>query len=52
MKIALTNIIINAIEAMGTRDGQLKLSTMSLAGKHVVQIANNGCGISAKKGLI
>ncbi|MCE7043793.1 hypothetical protein [Dyadobacter sp. CY312] len=52
MKIALTNIIVNAIEAMRTQDGQLARSTLLIAGKYVIQIANNGCGISAKKGLI
>lgn len=48
MKIALTNIIVNAIEAMDSRPGELKLTTMSIAGKQVVQIEDNGCGISEK----
>ena len=48
MKIALTNIIINAIEAMDSQFGELKLVTMSIAGKYVVQIEDNGCGISEK----
>lgn len=48
MKIALTNIIVNAIEAMGSQLGELKLVTMSIAEKYVVQIEDNGCGISEK----
>ena len=48
MIIALTNIVVNAIEAMGSQLGQLKLVTMSIAGKYVVQIEDNGCGISEK----
>lgn len=48
MKIALTNIIVNAIEAMDPQQGELKLVTMSIAGKYVVQIEDNGCGISEK----
>ncbi|NIJ52596.1 ATP-binding protein [Dyadobacter arcticus] len=48
MKIALTNIIVNAIEAMEAQLGELKLVTMPIAGKYVVQIEDNGCGISEK----
>jgi signal transduction histidine kinase len=48
MKIALTNIIVNAIEAMDSQHRELKIVTMSIAGKHVVQIEDNGCGISEK----
>ena len=48
MKIALTNIIVNAIEAMDSKLGELKVITMSIAGKYVVQIEDNGCGISEK----
>lgn len=46
MKIALTNIIVNAIEAMDSQYRELKVVTMSIAGKYVVQIEDNGCGIS------
>jgi signal transduction histidine kinase len=46
MKIALTNIIINAIDAMNPETGVLKLSTKSMDGKYVLQIEDNGCGIS------
>ena len=46
MKIALTNIIINAIDAMTEKKGELKLITKSGKTNYVVQIEDNGCGIS------
>lgn len=46
MQIALTNIIINAVEAMTRQNGQLTLVTKSNNGIPVVQIRDNGCGIS------
>jgi len=46
MQIALTNIIINAIDAMTPEKGQLTLLTKSINGMHVIQIKDNGCGIS------
>lgn len=46
MKIALTNIIVNAIEAMSNKGGQLKIFTKSIAGKFILHIEDNGCGIS------
>jgi signal transduction histidine kinase len=46
MKIALTNIIVNAIDAMTTGQGQLKLATRSNKNKYAVLIQDNGCGIS------
>lgn len=46
MKIAFTNIVINAIDAMGTAKGQLKLVTRLTEEKYVIQIEDNGCGIS------
>jgi signal transduction histidine kinase len=46
IKIALTNIIINAIDAMRTTGGELKLGTELIAGRFVVSIQDNGCGIS------
>jgi len=46
MKIALTNIIINAIDAMTPEKGILKLVTKSFYGKYILQIKDNGCGIS------
>ncbi len=46
IKIALTNIVINAIEAMPEGSGQLNLITRSEGGKYYIQIGDNGCGIS------
>jgi signal transduction histidine kinase len=46
IKIALTNIIINAIDAMRATGGKLKLCTELIAGRFVVSIQDNGCGIS------
>ncbi len=46
MKIALTNIIINAIDAMAHGKGELRLVTKSIDGRFIIQIEDNGCGIS------
>lgn len=46
MKIALTNIIINAIDAMSSENGVLKLSTKIIKGRYAVSIQDNGSGIS------
>src|SRR5687768_14301861 len=46
MKIALTNIIINAIDAMDSEKRELKLVTKSIRGKFLIRIEDNGCGIS------
>jgi signal transduction histidine kinase len=46
MKIALTNIIVNAIEAMTTGEGQLALITKSIESRYILIIKDNGCGIS------
>lgn len=46
IKIALTNIIINAIEAMPPVKGKLKLITRSINGNCVIEIQDNGVGIS------
>jgi signal transduction histidine kinase len=46
MKIALTNIIVNAVEAMTGQDGKLKILTRSTRDKFIIQIEDNGCGIS------
>jgi signal transduction histidine kinase len=43
--IALTNIIINAIEAMPAENGELTLVTRSIGNKYVIEIADNGTGI-------
>jgi signal transduction histidine kinase len=44
--IALTNIIINAIEAMSAQNGELTLVTRSIGNKYVIEIADNGTGIA------
>ena len=46
MFIAFTNIMINAIEAMNLGKGELKVTTKLIRRKYVVQIEDNGCGIS------
>ena len=46
IKIALTNIIINAIDAMPSEKGELKLGTKFIKGKCAVSIQDNGSGIS------
>jgi signal transduction histidine kinase len=48
IKIALANIIINAIEAMPSGNGKLKLITRSINKKCVIEIKDNGIGISQK----
>jgi signal transduction histidine kinase len=46
VKIALTNIIINALDAMPPEGGELRLITKSIGGKYTIRIEDNGCGIS------
>lgn len=46
IKMALTNIVMNAIEAMPPCDGELKLVTKSIGYNYEIQIADNGCGIN------
>ena len=48
MKVALTNIIVNAIAAMSSKNGQLKLATRAETDEFVVEIEDNGHGISKK----
>jgi signal transduction histidine kinase len=43
--IAITNIMINAIEAMSVDNGELTLVTRSVGNKYVVEISDNGTGI-------
>jgi len=45
IKVALLNIIINAIEAMKKNDGELNISIQLTTGFNEVLIADNGCGI-------
>ncbi len=46
MKIAMTNILINAIDAMPSANRELKLIVKSMNNKHIIEIADNGIGIS------
>lgn len=46
MKIALSNILINAIDAMSSKNGQLTLITKSVNGRGIIEIKDNGIGIS------
>ena len=46
--IALLNIIVNAIEAMPSEHGELKVTSSLSASRCVVAIEDNGCGISKK----
>jgi signal transduction histidine kinase len=48
LKIALTNIIVNAIDSMKSENGILKLVTKSIDGQYVLEIEDNGCGIAAE----
>jgi signal transduction histidine kinase len=45
IKIALVNIIINAIDAMRPGKGKLKLITRSMNGRCIIEIEDNGIGI-------
>ena len=46
LKIALSNIIINAVDAMPPENGELILCTKLIRGRHAISIRDNGCGIS------
>ena len=46
MKIALTNIVFNAIESMIPGKGILNLSIKTVYGRYALFIKDNGCGIS------
>jgi len=46
LKIAILNIIINAIEAMPEKEGKLIVSLKKKDTQYVVSIEDNGCGIS------
>ena len=46
MKIALANIITNAIEAMPSGTGELTLATKSVGEQSFIEIQDNGIGIS------
>ena len=46
VKIAFSNLIINAVEAVNHKKGTLKLKTKSQENKCLVEISDNGSGIS------
>ncbi|GAB3416233.1 ATP-binding protein [Niabella aquatica] len=46
MRIAITNIVINAINAMATGQGELTFLTKAVDRGYILQIEDNGCGIS------
>jgi len=46
IKIALTNIVINAIDAMPSEKGELRLGTKLIKGRCALSIQDNGKGIS------
>lgn len=46
LKIALLNIVINAIEAMEEVEGSLSINLTHPPGQAVLRITDNGCGIS------
>ena len=42
MKVALLNIILNAVEAMETENGVLQLTTRQEDGKCIIEVRDNG----------
>jgi PAS domain S-box-containing protein len=46
LKIAFLNILINAIEAINSKPGIIRIGVATENGKHTVQISDNGSGIS------
>lgn len=47
IKIALMNVIVNAIEAMGDTGGKLSINTEVVEGNCHINISDNGCGMNA-----
>jgi len=45
LKLALLNFVINAVEAMEEKTGELQVSIANRANKNVLNIKDNGCGI-------
>lgn len=45
LKLALLNFVINAVEAMEEKTGELKIAINSKDNKHILHIRDNGCGI-------
>lgn len=48
IKIALLNLIVNAVEAMESDKGVLSITTLAKDHKCIVEISDNGSGISAE----
>jgi len=46
LKLALLNIVINAVEAMEEHKGILNVSIQAVDQQAIIQISDNGCGIS------
>jgi len=46
LKIALLNIIINAVEAMQENEGKLTISITRKEQQYILLISDNGCGVS------
>lgn len=49
IKIAFTNLMVNAIEAMKKNEGVLKIKTESIEDGYSIEISDNGIGISKEK---
>ncbi len=48
LRIALTNIVINAVDAMSSENGELRVIESQVDGHYCLQIGDNGCGIPAE----
>ena len=46
MKIAISNIVINAIDAMVKDEGILTVETNAFENSYMIKIEDNGCGIA------
>ncbi|HEX6916319.1 MAG TPA: ATP-binding protein [Chitinophagaceae bacterium] len=46
LKLALLNFVINAVEAVEEKTGELKISINSRDNRHILNIRDNGCGIA------
>jgi len=46
LKIAFSNILVNATEAISSDNGQVEVSLALKAEHYIVEITDNGCGIS------
>jgi signal transduction histidine kinase len=46
LKLALLNVVINAVEAMEEEVGELSILLQNISGNALLTISDNGCGIS------